>query len=133
MSRFKLMSVQRRVCTDAGEKNNANGRGTERGRGRGLFLDLENLLQNPDRVGGALHGVADRSRVLVDLIVVASLVVLVSKEVDRLEPFLFDVSESISLVPSFGATPPSNAIRVSDRAPPGESFGLQTHKTSNEI
>lgn len=43
---------------------------------------------------------SDSSAVLVDLVIVSSLVRLVSEEVNLLEAFVFDVTESVGLVPA---------------------------------
>jgi len=46
--------------------------------------------------------VSDRSRILIDLIIISTFVSLVAEEMDLLEAFLLDVSQGVRLVPAIG-------------------------------
>lgn len=74
-----------------------------------FFLQVKKLLQFGSGVGGTGDGMADGSRVGVDLVVVAALVGLVAEEVDGgvgdsagLFGFGFEVLEAVGFVPAGG-------------------------------
>lgn len=68
-----------------------------------IYLKVKHFLENLHRVFGAGDSVADSPRVGKDFIVVPTLVRLITEKVNLLEVFLFNMLQSISLVPSVGA------------------------------